>query len=135
MPDKEVARDMVELSLERRIPAAAASNRGPLADDATSRSISIAGALGNAFKAAWHAVRKVLGLESPERTRQLVEDAVLIRILVDRGHITRTQAASAVAERDHSGLLLQHVLHARHGVPMGVLLTALAERRAVIRDS
>lgn len=117
---------MVELTLERRIPALSFGMVPPIERLAGSATLATLGT------AVWQAVRSVLGLDPPGRYRQLAADAILVRILLDRGQITPSQAASAAIERDRSGLLLEHVLHALHGVPMSEILSALAERRAVI---
>ncbi|MBM3269519.1 MAG: hypothetical protein FJZ01_17965 [Candidatus Sericytochromatia bacterium] len=81
---------------------------------------------------AWTALRSALGTNPPERARQLAVDAVLMQILIDRGLIDTVQAASAAQDRDRSGLLIEHVLHARYGVALDALLEALAERRAIM---
>ncbi len=100
---------------------------------ATTRATS--GALAEAVAGFWRTVRSVLGAGPSERITQLVADAVLTRILIDRGAIDDVLAARAAADRDHTGLLFEHVLHARHGVPLEDLLGALAERRAIMGNA
>jgi hypothetical protein len=91
--------------------------------------------LGESLAAAqfWQTLRSVMGANPPERTRQVAADAVLVRILIDRGIIDDPDAANAAQDRDRSGLLLEHVLHMRYGVPMDDLLSALEERRLIMK--
>jgi len=83
----------------------------------------------------WSTLCCIVGPRPSEGTTRLVEDAVLARILIDRGVIDDGMASMAAADRDGSGLLLEHVLHASYGIPLDDLLGALAERREIMTDS
>lgn len=79
-----------------------------------------------------HTFRKVVGTRSLEKERGLAMDALLARILLDFGLVDEVVLAEAAADRDRTGLLLEHVLHTSYGIPIDDLLRALSERRRLI---